>query len=58
MANRTKTEKINLALPALLVEAIDKVAEQQLRSRSEYIRQAALKALEQDGVYPAPMRAA
>jgi metal-responsive CopG/Arc/MetJ family transcriptional regulator len=49
MQNKPRTEKINLALPARLVEAIDEVAQRQLRTRSEYIRQATLKRLEDDG---------
>lgn len=50
--NKPQSEKVVLVAPASLVEAIDRVAARRFETRSQYIRQAVLRALQADGVQP------
>ena len=50
--NRPKSEKVVLQAPSPVVDAIDKVAQRKFTSRSAYIREAVLAALQRDGVQP------
>jgi metal-responsive CopG/Arc/MetJ family transcriptional regulator len=47
-----KPKRVILQAPAPVVEAIDKVSARRFTTRSQYIRQAILEALQRDGVQP------
>jgi metal-responsive CopG/Arc/MetJ family transcriptional regulator len=47
---KSKTETIACKMPQNLVEAIDTLAERTFRSRSDILRQAAMKELEANGI--------
>ena len=53
MRDTTYKRQFNLNLPEQIVEAMRAAARRRLMSRSEYIRQAIMKQLEQDGIRPA-----
>jgi Ribbon-helix-helix protein, copG family len=50
------TKTINLKVNASLLEAIDTLAERTFRSRSEILRQAAIKELESNGLVAVPRK--
>jgi hypothetical protein len=51
-AKAKMTDKLILNVPASIAAAVDEVAGRKLQTRSEFIRQSLLKALEAEGLHP------
>ena len=52
-----KTQIVNVSLPELMLEAADEQAKRELRSRSEFFREAVRWYLINNGIWAAPQRA-
>lgn len=52
-----KTQIVNVSLPERMLEAADEQAERELRSRSEFFREAVRWYLINNGIWAAPQRA-
>ena len=55
--SKDEVEVVAVKMPRTLVSALDALAERQYRSRSDILRQAALRELESNGLCPTPAAA-